>query len=113
MKLEKGEGLMFRWRIAEDLGYKPKTNLWDIFCLTKTEKLDSMYEEVLEDIKKDIEIVAELALVLNHQSWDNAEVDEERTNKFIDLYYKLRDYVYDDNSEYTQEELSKFFDITD
>lgn len=112
MKLTKNEQLLIRWRIAEDLGYKPKTNIWDIFSITKTDELGKKYEEVLEDIKKDIEIVAELALVLNHQSWDNAEFNDVRSEKFIDLYYKLRDYVYG-NSEYTKEELRKFFEITD
>lgn len=109
-KLAKDEGLFFRWRMSEIRKYKPKTNLWDMFCVVKTDELDKKYEKVLEDIKDDIEIVVELAHVLNDLRRDNAQVDKERSLKFLDLYAKLIDYVYDDNSEYTQEELRKFND---
>lgn len=110
-KLAKGEGLFFRWRKSEIRRYKPKTNLWDMFCVVKTDELDKKYEKVLEDIKDDIEIVAELAYVLNDLHCDNAKVDKERSSKFFDLYGKLMNYVYGDNSEYTQEELRKFTDM--
>lgn len=126
-----------RWTMADYIGYTPITTFWEDFSIAEKGGLNAIkdtYNSALQ-WKKNIKYMAELLLVVNHKSIVFAELTREGStvkdayrwyyrnlsdvqideimNYYIDKYYEIREYVYSDNSPFTQEEIDYFFKITD
>ena len=60
-----------------------------------------------------IEHMANLAMVLNHSIWRLYETDEKLARVYDELWRKVEDMVWGDDSKFTDEEKRYFFSITD
>ena len=60
-----------------------------------------------------IEYMANLAMVLNHSIWRLYETDEPLARVYDELWRKVNDLVWGDDSKFTKEERSYYFQITD
>lgn len=72
------------------------------------------YERCLKEWKGNIKAIAEMYICLNMRLWFWYEKGNETLARvYDDLYYKLRDYVYGDDTPYNKEELNVFYRMTD
>lgn len=126
-----------RWFIADYIGYTPITTFWEDFSIAEKGGLSAIkdtYNSALQ-WKENIKYMAELLLVVNHKSivfaeltregstvkdayrWYYRNLSDEQINEimnyYIDKYYEIRDYVYSDDSPFSQEEIDYFFKVTD
>lgn len=72
------------------------------------------YKRALNEWKSNIRAVAEIYIALNMRCWfwyENG--NNELSGLYEELFYKLRNFVYDDNTPYSKKELSEFFRLTD
>lgn len=126
-----------RWTMADYIGYTPITTFWEDFSIAEKGGLSAIkdtYNSALQ-WKENIKYMAELLLVINHKSifftellkenskvWEvfrnyysnlsGAEI-EEIIIYYIDKFYEIRDYVYADDSPFSEAELNYFFQVTD
>lgn len=101
------------WNIENLNGYKPITTLWQDFSLA--EQLDNGVERVFKlafkDCKSDYKYITELALVLNHKSWQHYKNGNKRvSNLYSRLYDEVNDYAI---TTLKGNELTYYFNTTD
>lgn len=64
--------------------------------------------------RRDIRYMTTLAIATNRKAWEAHERgDGELSDLYGKLYYIVRDYVYGDESKFTEQERRYFFDSTD
>ena len=91
------------WKIAEQIGYTPITTYWDDF--TAVEKRGSvgvrgLARDLFETSKQDYKVLTELAMVLNHKSWEHAVTNTNLSAIYSNLYY-----IYDEKAiEFLQQD---------
>lgn len=68
------------------------------------------YKRSFNNFKDDKIYGTELAMVLNWKSWEHADKDQELSELYADLYYKLRDYILDN---WKGEDLDYYLRTTD
>ena len=102
-----------------EYGYEPKTTFWgdfgvaDIFVLNGMEPnaVQDTFERSFKQFKDDREYGTELAMVLNHKAWEH---DSKHNDKlailYSELYYKLRDYIYE---HWNKDDLQYYYKVTD
>lgn len=72
------------------------------------------FNRAFNEWKHNIEYISELCVVMNIRSWFGFEKGNKQLAKlYEDYYYKVRDFVYDDNSPFNEKEQSYFFQMTD
>lgn len=126
------------WYGAELIGYTPITTFWEDFSIAEKGGLKAIkdtYNNALIYANKNIKYLAELTLVINHKSifFDELGKEGTRINTFfrthysnlslseieeivsfyVDKFYEIRDYVYGDDSPFSEDEISYFFKVTD
>ena len=63
--------------VFEMNGYEPKTTFWSDFSIADmfgTEGVKDTYNRAKEDWQDSIEYMTELAMVLNHKSWQHKKI---------------------------------------
>lgn len=63
--------------------------------------------------KHDVRYLANLAMVVNHKSWQHADANPELSRLYAEFYYAVRDFVYDDDSPFDDDDIRYFFEVTD
>lgn len=71
------------------------------------------YKRCVNEWKSDIKAIAELYIALNMRCWFWYEKNEKLCKLYEDLFFQLEDFVYNDNTPYSAEELKTFFRMTD
>lgn len=101
------------------LGYKPKTTFWgdfgvaDVFYLNGMEKtgVQDTYDRSFKQYKDDREYGTELAMVLNHKSWEHYDKkNDELTRLYTKLFSELDAYIMDN---WKGDDLQYYLRITD
>lgn len=125
------------WSMAEFIGYTPITTFWEDFSVAEKGgivAINKTFNVAFNEWKTNIKYIAELELVMGHKAeffasylrnnklkeiyydyykhLNNSQI-EEIYSSYIDKFYEIHDYVYGDNSPYSEEEISYFFRITD
>ena len=79
--------------------------------------IECAFDRAFEECERNIVYIAELACVVNYWCWkcweQNDRKYEERSSLYQKYFYQLKDYVYADDSPFTEEEQSYFFDMID
>ena len=71
------------------------------------------YKRAFNEWKTDIKAIAEMSVALNMRCWFWYQKNEALCELYQNLFYKLQDYVYRDNTEYSEEELHTYWEYTD
>lgn len=79
-------------------GYTQITTFFSDFSIAdifgKSAVMDT-YKRAFRDWKHDYKYITELNMVLNWKSWQHVDDDPNLSNLYIELYYKLRDWCFD------------------
>lgn len=79
--------------IFEMNGYEPKTTFWTDFSIADmfgAEGVKDTYNRAKEDWQDSIEYMTELAMVLNHKSWQHNGKHQTLCSLYADLWCNLR-----------------------
>lgn len=101
-----------RWVMAEEFGYTPKTTFWQDFSIADhfgCSAIQDTYNRAFNEWKSDYIYLTELAMVLNHKSWEHQD-DANKCELYADLFYKTQDYAFDNLKD---DELSYYLSTTD
>lgn len=100
-----------------EFGYEPKTTFWgdfgvaDYFATIEPESIKDTYNRAFKEYKDDREYGTELAMVLNHKSWQHYEKgNDELTKLYTRLFNELDQYIMD---HWKGEDLDYYLRITD
>lgn len=78
------------------------------------EGVKDTYDRAFNSWKNCIEYITELCIVMNIRSWYwYSKGNEDLSKLYADYYYQVKDYVYSDDSKFSKEDQSYFFDMTD
>lgn len=81
------------WKMAEQIGYTPATNLWEKFTeceFNGLEAIDSFAEEVFNLYKDNIIYLTEFIMVINHKCWYWFEHGDNHIARFYsELYHEF------------------------
>ena len=104
---------MTKWNAEELCGYTPITTFWDDFsiadCFGKSAVQDT-FNRAFAEWKSNSKYLTELAMVLNHKSWQHYETNTALMELYSDLYYVVYDYA---TENLKSEEIRYFFEILD
>lgn len=95
------------------VGYEPKTTFWGDFGVADVygaSAVEDTYKRSFKSFKDDKIYGTELAMVLNHKSWEHADENPMLSKVYADLYYKLHDYILDN---WKDEDLDYYLSVTD
>lgn len=84
--------------IFEMIGYKPKTTFWSDFSIAEcygVESVKDTYNRVKEEWKDNIEYMTELALVVNHKSWQHAQTNENLSKVYVQLWEEVDNFIFE------------------
>lgn len=82
-------------------GYKQISTFYQDFGIAEHFGLDAIkltYTTAFNEWNKDCKMITELCMVLNWKSWEHSDglvANNEMCNLYIDLYYELRDWCFD------------------
>ena len=96
-------------------GYEPKTTFWGDFGVADVvggvSGIKDTFNRAFKEWKDDKDYGTELAMVLNHKSWEHYGKDNEEFAKlYTELFSKLDAYIMDN---WTGEKLSYYLATTD
>ena len=94
-------------------GYSAKTTFWQDFSIADRfgkDAIQDTYDRAFKEWKSNHIYITELVMVLNWKSWEYAEQNEDYSELYANLFYKCRDWCYDNLKG---EELQYFFETTD
>lgn len=105
-------------------GGQPRTTLWQDFAIANAYGIPSIkdtFDKVMKEWGKDIDFMIELVFCVNTFSWaywsrfqkSGKTLDKQISQLYADYYGKVQDHVYGEDSPFTKEEQSKYFEITD
>lgn len=113
MKLYLGQ--YTKWNITDLNGYVPKTTFWNDFDIADwfgISDVKDTFNRAFKEWKNDIVYMTELALVTNHKSWQHQD-DTDVSQVYSDCYYTVDNYIFDENSPFTDEDKQYYLNITD
>lgn len=107
--------MIYEQFLAQFTDWRPKTLYWQRFSIAEKygkDEIKRVYDEILNESKKDYKLITELVMILNHKSWEHCEYIN--CSAFCELYAQL----YRDACEYALnrlegDELSYFLDVID
>ena len=88
----------FSWRMAEEIGYEPKTTFWEDFSIADMfgkNGVEDTFRRAFEDWKDDYIYLTELVMVLNHKIWQHYERNKELAEVYNRLWEKADQYAMD------------------
>ena len=95
-------------------GYSPLTTFWEDFSIADAFGKDAIidtYDRAFKEWKSNYKYITELCMILNWKCWEHHEKNRmELSELYSDLFYKLKDWCYDNLKG---EELNYFFEVTD
>lgn len=102
------------WKMAEELGYTPKTTFWEDFSIADhfgVKAIKDTYKRAFNEWKTDYVYLTELVMVLNHKIWEHYQRgNEEFANLYDDLWEEADAWAMDN---LTGDELSYFINVLD
>ena len=101
------------WNIEAMTGYKPVTTFYMDFSIADSFGLDAVkgtYNRAFKHWKKNVQYVTELCMVLNWKSWEHNGRNDALTRLYVDLFYKLRDWCFENLKG---DDLDYFINTTD
>lgn len=105
---------MSEWKITEETGYEPTTDLWDRF--SKAEEygrfeIERTYRAAIDEYQTDHVALTELVLVLNWKIWETYNKQSLTLCDIYDSLWKKADaYCFE---HFTKSELDYFLETTD
>lgn len=101
--------------LAQFTDWRPTALYWQRFSIAERygiREINSVYEEIFNESKKDYKLLTELVMVLNHKAWQHSE--ELMFSTFCDIYTEL----YNKANQYALDnlkdsELDYFIGVTD
>lgn len=84
--------------IFEMIGYEPKTTFWSDFSIAECYGINSVkdtYNRAKEEWKNNIEYMTELALVVNHKSWQHAQTNENLSKVYVQLWEEVDNFIFE------------------
>lgn len=87
---------------------------FDIADAFGKEAVEDTYKRALKEWQNNIVAIAELYIAINMRNWfwyDNG--NHELARLYEKLFYELRNFVYRDDTIYSEEQLNTFFKMTD
>lgn len=80
------------WQMAEYLGYKPLTTLWEDFSIAEsfgTAAIKDTASRAFNAWKDNYKYLTELIMVINHKCWYwNDKGNDKLSQFYVDLYYE-------------------------
>lgn len=104
---------MSTWNVEEFCGYKPITTFWDDFSIADRfgeSAVSDTFNRAFDDWKSNYKYLTELAMVLNHKSWEYEVINPDLCELYVELYYKVNDYAVNNLSD---EELAYYYRTLD
>lgn len=101
------------WQLAKEIGYEPKTTLWEDFSIADEFGLVAIkdtYKRAFEFAKNNYIYLTELVMVLNHKIWFWYDKDGEKARLYNDLWAMADSHAMDNLKD---DELTYFLNITD
>lgn len=102
------------WKMAEELGYTPRTTFWEDFSIADhfgVKTIKDTYKRAFNEWKTDYVYLTELVMVLNHKIWEHYQRgNEEFANLYDDLWEEADAWAMDN---LTGDELSYFINVLD
>ena len=101
--------------IFEMNGYEPKTTFWSDFSIADmfgTGGVKDTYNRAKEDWQDSIEYMTELAMVLNHKSWQHNGKHQTLCSLYADLWCNIEDFIYEHFKD-NEEVISYYQRVTD
>ena len=98
-------------------GYQMTTTFWEDFSIAERfgiKAIKDTFRRAVKEWEDDPTYMAEVAIVTNTKCWMWYQQGKEALSRlYSDLYYKVRDIVYDDNKERPKDYYSIFFRLKD
>lgn len=102
------------WKMADAIGYEPKTTFWDDFSIAERFGRDAVidtFKRVFNKWKDNHVYLTELVMVLNHKLWAHYDRENYEFSVIYDeLWKKANSYAY---NNLKGEELKYFYQTTD
>lgn len=101
--------------IFEMNGYEPKTTFWTDFSIAVmfgTGGVKDTYNRAKEGWQDSIEYMTELAMVLNHKSWQHNGKNQTLCSLYADLWCNIEDFIYEHFKD-NEEAISYYQRVTD
>lgn len=101
--------------IFEMIGYEPKTTFWSDFSIAECYGVDSVkdtYNRAKEEWKDNIEYMTELALVVNHKSWQYAQTNDNLSKVYVQLWEEVDSFIFE-HFKGNEEAISYYVQTTD
>lgn len=102
-----------KWRMAEEIGYEPKTTFWEDFTIADmfgARAVKDTFNRAFRDWKNDVIYLTELVMVLNHKIFQHFTHNPELAELYDTLYKKADAYAIENLKE---KELQYFLETTD
>jgi len=103
----------FRWTLAEELGYTPKTTFWSDFSIADRFGISAIRDtakRAFNEWKRNYIYLTELVMVLNHKIWEHYENRPNVAEIYEELWEEVNSYAVE---TLKGEELSYFYRTTD
>lgn len=97
------------------IGYEPKTTFWSDFSIAECYGIESVkdtYNRAKEEWKDNIEYMTELALVVNHKSWQHAQTNENLSKVYVQLWEQVGDFIFEHFKD-NEDAISYYVQTTD
>lgn len=96
-------------------GYERKTTFYSDLTIADIFGVDAVqdtYDRVVKEWIDNIEYITEFCMCVNHKAWEHAEDDVELSKLYSNLYYDLKNKVYE-HYEGNQKATKYFFNTID
>lgn len=105
---------MNTWKMADAIGYEPKTTFWDDFSIADRfgeKAVADTFKRAFNEWKGNHVYLTELVMVLNHKLWAHYDRENyELSTVYDELWKKANNYAY---NNLKGEELKYFYQTTD
>jgi hypothetical protein len=109
--------MQHRWVQNEKIGELESTFTGDFNIAEDVSGLNGVkdtFQRAFNSWKDDIQYMTNLAIVTNMKCWQHFQAGNETLSEaYSDMYYKVRDWVYSDQSGFTEEDQKYYFKYTD
>ena len=107
--------MIYEQFLSKFTDWRPSTLYWQRFSIAERYGIDELmkvHDEIFDEANKDYKLLTELAMILNHKSWEHCENIE--CKQLCDLYsewfHEVKDYAV---SHLKNDELSYFLTTID
>lgn len=95
--------------------YEPKTTFWSDFSIAECygeNGIKDTYNRAKNEWKDNIEYITELAMVLNHKSWQYNEKNQALFSLYVELWTEIDNFIFEHFKD-NEEALNYYMRVTD